>query len=77
MKTSMKFAIGAVVAGVAGIAGYYGYKAYKASKEPSVGRLGAFTDGYVDYNAQVASAYWKRQHELYNDRLRLSSMRGY
>ncbi len=76
MKTSKKILIGAVVAAVAGVAGYFGYKKYKESKS-SVGRLGAFTDGYADYNAHVAAQYWKRQHDLYNEQRRIATLRGY
>lgn len=76
MKTSKKVLIGAVVAAVAGVAGYFGYKKYKESQQ-SVARLGAFTDGYADYNAHVAAKYWKRQHDLYNERQRMAALRGY
>jgi hypothetical protein len=75
MKTTQKVLIGAVVVAVAGVAGYFGYKKYKGTQ--TVARLGAFTDGYADYNAHVAAQYWKRQHDLYNEQRRIATLRGY
>jgi hypothetical protein len=75
MKTSKKVLIGAVVVAVAGVAGYFGYKKYKDTQ--GVAGLGAFTDGYADYNAHVAAQYWKRQHDLYSERRRIATLRGY
>lgn len=48
------------------------------SQVMNVPKLGAFVDGgYADYNAHVAAAYWKRQNEMYADKLRMAAMRGY
>lgn len=78
MGKTVKIVAGALILTGAGIAGYFGYKAYKASKDPTVSGLGAFTDGGVpDYNAYVAAAYWKRQRDMYDERLRLGMLRGY
>jgi hypothetical protein len=65
---------GALIAVGVGVAGYFGYKLYKsfqAKKDPTVGAL---TDGYPDHNAKIATAYWRRQRELYVEQQRLRAM---
>jgi uncharacterized membrane protein YebE (DUF533 family) len=77
MKKNTKMIVGVVAVAAVGALGYYGYKKYQASQTVAGIRMGALTDGYADYNAHIAAQYWKRQHEMQNERMFLSSMRGY
>lgn len=65
------FGIALVATGV-GVAGFFGYKLYKTYKENNpTPTVGALTDGYPDHNAKIASAYWRRQRELFLEQKRL------
>lgn len=44
---------------------------------PAAMLRGMSDGGVADYNAYVAAAYWKRQREMWDEKLRLASMKSW